>query len=75
MEIFGPARRDSGTASYTTDYDNSPGEIMNHEVIITSDGNYRLLYMGKEKRVNAEQCMLPIVIHELSHLKSLNENS
>ena len=27
--------------------------------------------MGKERIVNAEQCMLPIVIHELSHLKSL----
>ena len=26
-------------------YDNSPGEIINHEVIITSDGNYRLMYI------------------------------
>lgn len=52
-------------------YDNSPGEIMNYEVIITSDGNYRLLYMGKERVVNVEQCMLPTVIHELNHLKLL----
>jgi hypothetical protein len=41
---------------------------MNYEVIITSDGNYMLLHMGKERVVNVEQCLLPTITHELNLL-------
>ena len=54
-------------------YDNSPGEIMSYEVVITLDGNYRLLYMGKERVLSVELCMMPAVIHELNHFTLLME--
>jgi hypothetical protein len=40
----------------------------NYEIVITSDGNYKLFYMGKERMLNVDQCPLPPVITELNHL-------
>ena len=47
--------------------DNSPDEIMNYEPIIASDGNCRLMCMGKERVANVEQSIQPTVVHELNH--------
>lgn len=39
-----------------------------YEVVITSDGNYKLFYMGKERMLNVDQCPLPPVINNLDRL-------